>query len=481
MNSFTGSGSQRAPSPSSSPSISFDSYKFDFGIGSGGSSSARPLKDQKLNPNAASSNPLFSSSSNSAAVPPSTSRNTSPAAKPSWTHQPVAAARSGLPNPSPSMVGDIHGRSWSSANPAAHFSSHVGIPDKNPNLFGDLVGSAIGQGRAAQNVPLKSAPPKNSSFSMAGFKSSLPPANSPTPNPKGGFSSIQSNSVNGGPAIGSSIKPAVGSSSNSNTDPFGSLTGFGSKPSQNVPLSSVKAAANGTGIGSQKLHQSYGGNDYSFEAFQKPIKNDFAIPNTSSPPQPQPQRPEFATGADSLNMFFFPSSSSTTPGGTLSESQQIPEMNDWDIGTEFGGHENGGTTTELEGLPPPPAGVTASSAKTKGLDNYKQGQFADAIKWLSWAFVLFEKSGQAASSNEVLVCRSSCYKEVGEYKKAIADCSKVLDHDRTNVSVLLQRALLYESSEKYRLGAEDLRAVLKIDPGNRLARSTIHRMNQFAE
>lgn len=181
-------------------------------------------------------------------------------------------------------------------------------------------------------------------------------------------------------------------------------------------------------------------------------------------------------------MFFSPSSSSSTaPGGTSSESQQIPEVHDWDIGAEFGGHENGGTTTELEGLPPPPAGVTAASAKTKGLDNYKQGQFADAIKWLSWAFVLFEKSGQVASSNEVLVCRSSCYKEVGEYKKAIADCSKVLDHDRTNVSVLLQRALLYESSEKYRLGAEDLRAVLKIDPGNRLARSTIHRMNQFAD
>lgn len=50
-----------------------------------------------------------------------------------------------------------------------------------------------------------------------------------------------------------------------------------------------------------------------------------------------------------------------------------------------------------------------------------------------------------------------------------------------NVSVLLQRALLYESSEKYKLGADDLRTVLKIDPSNRLARSTIHRLAKMAE
>lgn len=57
---------------------------------------------------------------------------------------------------------------------------------------------------------------------------------------------------------------------------------------------------------------------------------------------------------------------------------------------------------------------------------------------------------------------------------------QVLEHDSTNVTVLLQRALLYESTEKYKLGAEDLRAVLKMDPGNRLAKSTIHRLTQMA-
>lgn len=58
---------------------------------------------------------------------------------------------------------------------------------------------------------------------------------------------------------------------------------------------------------------------------------------------------------------------------------------------------------------------------------------------------------------------------------------QVLDQDDANVAVLVQRALLYESMEKYKLGAEDLRAVLKIDPGNRVARSTIHRLTKMAE
>ena len=58
---------------------------------------------------------------------------------------------------------------------------------------------------------------------------------------------------------------------------------------------------------------------------------------------------------------------------------------------------------------------------------------------------------------------------------------QVLLHDDANVAVLVQRALLYESMEKYRLGAEDMRVVLKIDPANRVARSTIHRLTKMAD
>lgn len=71
---------------------------------------------------------------------------------------------------------------------------------------------------------------------------------------------------------------------------------------------------------------------------------------------------------------------------------------------------------------------------------------------------------------------------LAEYKAHAMSCVvQVLEHDSNNVSVLVQRALLYESMEKYKLGAEDLRTVMKLDPGNRVAKSTIHRLQKMAE
>ncbi|WOK96104.1 hypothetical protein Cni_G04811 [Canna indica] len=495
MNSFPGNSSHRAPA--SATGRSFDSYQFDFGIaGSGGGSASRPLKEQKPSPYVAPSS--------------------KPATTPAWSHQPsrpswtpaassatTGPARSGnIANAPASMVGDIFGKTWASAAPSST-SSGIGIPKSDPNLFSDLVGSALGQGRGGSgNVPLKSAPPKNT-FAMGNLSDSLPrstvtasrAAASSTPMRSSNTGSAE-NIVNfssfsqPGPKIGTPIgsggqpmKSAAGvSSANAKRDPFGLLVDFGSKPSVKASMSST----NSSNVSNSSTGTA--ADDFAFGAFQNANQaktGNTGIPQASfsSPPPPQQPNPPKG-GTDPFDMFFSSSAAATPAPGVASEtpgSQQFSEMNDWDLGSEFGGHDSGGPTMELEGLPPPPSGVTAPAAKTKGVDNYKQGQFADAIKWLSWAVVLLEKSGDSDSMPEVLSCRASCYKEVGEYKKAVADCSKVLEKDTKNVSMLVQRALLYESMEKYKLGAEDLRMVLKIDPGHRLARSTIHRLNKFAD
>ncbi|OVA02613.1 Tetratricopeptide repeat-containing domain [Macleaya cordata] len=408
------------------------------------------------------------------------------------------------------MVGDIFGKSWGSAAPSGS-TTRLGIPEKNPNLFGDLVGSALGQGKGNSNVPLKNATPvqTKSSYSMGNLADSLPKNtttmknNSNLGSGTGSFSSVQSGNNNGmktGNLGGPSMRSG-GSAGSANKDPFESLVGFGSKKE---PVGNANAASRNV--------SSTG--DYSFGDFQDAAKSSTA-PSFPSNPFPttnnnsmassagsgsktenfgafdipiqdfstQKQPPPQSKGVDPLDMLFSSSTGSApaVPGGSNSQNQLFSEVEDWgNLGPQFGG-DDAGSTTELEGLPPPPAGVTASAAKNKGLDSQKQGQHADAIKWLSWAVVLLEKSGDNAATVEVLSSRASCYKEVGEYKKAVADCSKVLEHDPANVSILVQRALLYESTEKYRLGAEDLRAVLKIDPGNRLARSTIHRLTKMAD
>ncbi|KAK4802468.1 hypothetical protein SAY86_000671 [Trapa natans] len=444
--------------------------KFDFDLGIG-SNKSRSLNDQKNKP------APYSYTSGHAA--PQQPKPVWQPNKPSWTHQPAPSlpSRGGAAslNGPTSMVGDIFGKSWGSASGPSGLG--VGIPEKNSDLFGDLVSSALGQGKNTinSNAPLKNAIPvsgNKSAYSMGNLSDSLPKVA-----PKssvGGVSSIGGSAAKSANLGGLSMKGNAGAAGgmNSNKDPFSNLTGFSGLKQQGGNLNSSNKS--GTKVSSI---------DDSFGDFQNAAKSsttgDFGMDFIS--PTQAPQAATHNAGVDQFDSLF--STSSDFGGGAASASdgfggQQVEDV--WGSGSDFGGgNDSGGITTELEGLPPPPAGVSASTAKNKGMDNYKQGQFADAIKWLSWAVVLFTKAGDNAS--EVLTCRASCYKEVGEYKKAVADCTKVLEYDQSNVAVLVQRALLYESMEKYRLGADDLRTVLKMDPGNRIARSTIHRLNKMAD
>jgi len=142
--------------------------------------------------------------------------------------------------------------------------------------------------------------------------------------------------------------------------------------------------------------------------------------------------------------------------------------------------ENETFTTELEGVGSAPAGVTGIAAFQKGSSFYKDGQFPNAIKWFSWSVELMDKEkGSTDTIIEVLTKRISCFKEIGEMKKAIADCSKACDLKPGSVELLMQRAHLYESCEKIKLGIADLREVLKIQPGHRLASQTLARLEKM--
>ncbi|KAL1539117.1 hypothetical protein AAHA92_27781 [Salvia divinorum] len=353
---------------------------------------------------------------------------------------------------------------------------------RNPNIGGPSMKSMAGSGVGGVGVG-SSKDPFGSlvdfrSKSSAGMKSASKATEKSGFGDDlfGGFQNATSNSSSS--AFPTSNNDPVG-------DPFGNFQDATSKTSVDSFSSSAFSANNSDPLGDvfsnfQNAPSKTGGSSFSSGAF--PTTNndplgDFGF--SSSVPTSQSQPKKQSSGANGFDALF-----SSTPGGVTGgtegfTTQQFSEGDDWGINEDFAGNDSGGTT-ELEGLPPPPAGVSASSAKNKGMDNYKQGQFADAIKWLSWAVVLLEKASDDDGTADVLVNRASCYKEVGEYKKAVADCTKVLECDGKNVSVLVQRALLYESMEKYKLGAEDLRTVMKLDPGNRVARSTIHRLTKMA-
>lgn len=465
MNSYSGDRSSSRPTTTTS----FDSYNFDFGANSSRSSASRPLRDQR--PGAAT-NP---------SPRPAATWSHQPA-KTSWTHQPSPAAASALGSGPVSMVGDISGRSWGATAP----SSGIGLPQSNnPNLFSDLLGPALGSTRAQSNAPLRSQPSRpaganpgtnSAPFSMGGMASTLPKTTG-APMASAGYG------VGGRPmkpvGMASASAAAAQQTMGQKKDPFGSIDPFAAKP--------MNAAKQAGSVKPDQGFAAFQGADAGFSGFQSASAGFSSFqstpkPSSVTPPPPAPAPAPAAAANSGIDHFdtLFPSSA---PAASNGGGDMFGEMDDWvDVESDYvAGGDSGGTTTELDGLPAPPSGLTASAAKAKGMDNYKGGQYADAIKWLSWAVLLIEKTGKNAGIAEVLSSRASSYKEVGEYKKAIADCSKVLEQDKENVSVLVQRALLYESSEKYRLGADDLRLVLKIDPSNRLARSMIHRLNKMAD
>lgn len=430
---------------------SINAFDFDLGLGSGRS---KPLNNQR------NQSPAYSSTTYTYSAAQQKPKTTS-----SWTHQPAPSAPSGLGSLSgpTSMVGDISGKSWNSTAPPSSGISSIGIVNnKNPNLFGDLLGSAMGQNKGNSNVPLKNAAPvaSQNTFSMGSMANSLPKttnsgntsstwgsnnANSGGNVSFGGnynkSSSVGANSVNlgginsrgsnlGGPSMKGMAGGVVGGGAmGSNKDPFGSLVDFASKPSASMNAASKTSANSAFGDDSfgdfQNAPAKTSGSSYSTGAFPTSKSDPLGDFGFSSASVNQSQPPKQSSGANDFDVLFSSTGGGSTGGSEGFTNQQFSGGDDWGMDSEFGGNDTGGTTTELDGLPPPPAGVSGPAAKSKGMDNYKQGQFADAIKWLSWAVILLEKASDDDGAMEVLTSRASCYKEVGEYKKAVADCTKV--------------------------------------------------------
>ncbi|KAL3505685.1 hypothetical protein ACH5RR_031067 [Cinchona calisaya] len=515
---------------------SLNSFDFDLGLNKSGS---RSLNDQK---NQTSS---YTGSYSSVPTKPSTTSSwgTQQTNKPSWTHQPVESLSGptsmvgdifgkswgsstpagsmnsgiGVVKKDPNMFGDLLSSAMGQNKGNSNVPLKNAAPVSNKSSF-SMGGMADSLPRTGTSV--KTGGNWGSGENFGSYTSGFSGNNSGRGNVN--FNGNASKGANlGGPSTKSMAGSGELGGMSSKKDPFGSLVDFSSKPSGSMnsgskgsskssvgddAFGSFQNASKTSGLNNNSMGSSAGGSYSNIDGFSsnqtqsQPSTfpsgnnnsmgsgaggsysnvNDFGFSNSQSQSQPSVQ----STGVNDFDALFSSttgSSSGTASGNAGFEGQQFSGGDDWGLDSEFGGGHDTGGTTELEGLPPPPAGVSAATAKNKGLDNYKQGQYADAIKWLSWAVILLEKSGDDSGSMEVLTCRASCYKEVGEYKKAVADCTKALEQDDKNVTILVQRALLYESMEKYKLGAEDLRTVMKIDPGNRVARSTIHRLTKMAE
>ncbi|KAL2652533.1 hypothetical protein R1flu_020661 [Riccia fluitans] len=508
--------------------VSFNNYQFDFGLGAGSKgASTAPLKDQK--PTGSYSQPW------STPLAPKTGPSKSSTG---WSQfQSASSGWGSHPKPAGSALGGSSSaglggssttqQTWAdykpmsqpvgggakpmysqplggmkpmnaAANPAyrppsvAKFAAAgiAGVTEtKSVDVFGDLLGAALN----SSNTPLNKIAPKSSSssFSVGNLGSSLPksseePVRQPTPPPAGASRSTEFPARNvGSSSRGGSFPDISGGTSSSFSD---DVFGFGGSSSTPAPAASSGSADDPFGLGSSSSHNagsggdpfafgSHGGNS-SLPAQRKPSASSMHDPfDVFAQKQAPPTQRKIADPMDDLFSKSGPPPSKAPPPPPAAAADD-----GWGVfGSAASSAPNGSepSTTELEGLPPPPAGVTAESACEKGVDFYKNGQFPDAIKWLTWSVDLAR--GDKELTIKILTSRGSCFKEIGEMKKAVADCTKAIELKPKDTSLIIQRASLYESMEKYKLALKDLKLVTQLDPSNRTVLGTLVRLQKMVD
>ncbi|CAK9876188.1 unnamed protein product [Sphagnum jensenii] len=443
-----------------------NNYQFDFELGPGLSKprSSGSLRDQKKQPTSSSSH--------------------------------ASAGWSASPGPSqPQSKGvDLTGRSWGQISTSKSAPGITGrAPLSKEDAFGDLLGGALGR----PSGPLNQQTSASSGLHGVGkLKSSLPEHHTETARQtpaahaaSSGRSSFAYTSMFNNPTpVGKPSPEPFSMGSQSKVDPFADLS-F-SKPSS-API----------GASGPKVDPLASSGDPFVFASKMQTKT---VPQSSRAASSRPAAfgRDASGGVDQFSPVFGSGRSSVSRAhedpleSMLSRSQapstakaSTPVYDGW--GDVFGGggggansntFEDEGVTTELEGLGPPPMGVTGIAAYQKGNSFYKEGQFPNAIKWLSWALELLQKEGGNKDTvSDVITCRVSCYKEIGEYKKALADCTTACEMDEGSVEKLMQRAHLYESMEKYKLSVADLKKVLKLEPTHRMATLTLNRLRKMLD
>ena len=302
-------------------------------------------------------------------------------------------------------------------------ASFLSDPPPSATHLQDPFGDMFGAPPAVYSVPAAYAAPSSSAAAEAGdfddFQSSAPL-------PSAGHSE-QSESFSGysgyTPTMEAAADPFAATQdpfaspagqAQQGEDPFAVFGGPGGSPAAAAPMAPASdpfATVFGAAATSTPAPPS-----------SDPFATIFGAAASAGSSQPKPST---SPAVDPLEALLFQKKPSPSAAAT-SASPAAGGGEDW--GVSWGDFQEGGTTRELEGVGPPPPGVSAASALAKGSSFFKGGQFADAIKWLMWAEQLCQASGDRSQLVEVLTTRATCYKEAGEMKKAVTDCSAVGCH-----------------------------------------------------
>jgi len=123
-----------------------------------------------------------------------------------------------------------------------------------------------------------------------------------------------------------------------------------------------------------------------------------------------------------------------------------------------------------DGRPLSPAQI----AKEEGNVMFRESKYEIAIAKYTRAIELAttEEEKSVYYSN-----RATCQAQLQNHEAVVEDCTSSINI-KPSVKALIRRGLAYESLEKYKAGLDDMRMVLEMDPGARVASETIGRLTR---
>jgi len=114
-------------------------------------------------------------------------------------------------------------------------------------------------------------------------------------------------------------------------------------------------------------------------------------------------------------------------------------------------------------------------AKQEGNLAFKEGRFEEALAQYSKAL---ELTTMPSEKSVLHSNRAACFAQHQNWSEGLKECNKALEYDPKNVKALLRRGLAYEGLERWQLATDDMKQVLTIEPGAKLASEALVRLDR---
>lgn len=166
----------------------------------------------------------------------------------------------------------------------------------------------------------------------------------------------------------------------------------------------------------------------------------------------------------------------SSSGGT--DQVRVMEEGVEDVGVQ--GEGDAGEETKLDPEERERMLQDAQVAKEAGNAHFKAGEIESAIDCYTESIDVSPED--ALQERSVFFAnRSACYSRLGQHRDVVSDCDAALDLQPGYVKALLRRAQAYEALDDPTSALADMKKVVEVDPGAKVAAAAVPRLQAASD